>query len=165
MQMLKQVPPMRLEFLNIVNSDPDPVRRSKAAEILNWAGNSVDTTYQLIPALDDSSAQVRASVARFINPRVNMLPPNFPFPDLVERFSHQLGRQSYTDRLLGLRCLLALAIAQPESIPAIREQDETAIRAIESATILPNIKALTSQLLKLCTAPPSTRQAVPPTEF
>jgi hypothetical protein len=165
-QLLKQVPAMKGEFLTVVASDPDPVRRSKAIEVLNWGGDYVRVAYQLIPALDDASEQVRASVARFILPRLDLLPEDFPFADLVERFSHQLARPSYFDRLLALRCLLGLARMQPDSISAIKIFDEDKIKQLEEGTQLQSIKQPAAALLDICAHPPKKRpKPVPQTEF
>lgn len=148
-KLLRQVPAMRNQLLNVISSDPDPTRRSKAIEVLNWDSDPVQACVDLIPAIDDASEQVRASAARFLYPRIKMLPEDFPWPDLVEAFSHQLARPSHIDRLLALRCLVVLAKTNGTALHAIKVFDEDRLQEIEHTSVVPAVKQPAQQLLAL----------------
>lgn len=168
-KLLQRVPGMVEELLSVVSTDPDPVRRSKAIECLNWAGEDYPTlVHTLLPAIQDSSEQVRASADRFIFPRIKMLPPDFPFEDLIEYLSLQLTRPSHMDRLLALRCLVESSKQQQITLYAIKEYDLERLKQLESLSIAESIKVPAHALLQtLATLPdrPAPRAPLPITEF
>lgn len=158
----KQVPSMLMEFFSVISSDPDPRRRSQAIEVLNWVEDPVRISANLIAALNDADEQVRASAARYIFPRLNLLPESFPVNDLVEAFSNQMLRQTHQDRVMALRCLLELARQRPETIHAIKAFDEDRIKQIYSASVLTVIRSPAEQILKLCANPPPIKHKPKP---
>jgi hypothetical protein len=139
-KLMRRVPDMIDEYLTVISTDPDPVRRSKAVEVLNWAGDYPQLVYKLLPAITDSSEQVRASVDRFIFPRLKMLPPDFPFQDMIELFSLQLSRPSHFDRLLALRCLTECARQHQITLYAIKEYDLDRLKQLDSMSVAASIK-------------------------
>lgn len=158
----KQIPPIRKELMTLIANDPDPVRRSKAIEVLNWDPNATLNCQQLIPAINDGSELVRASTARYIFPRIKMLPENFPFPELIENFSYQLIRPSHMDRLLGLRCLTQIGTTQPQTMFAIKEYDAEKLKQLQETSIVPVIKESAEQLLsKINSMPIETKKKRP----
>jgi len=161
-KLMRRVPDMVDEMLSVVASDTDPTRRSKAIEVLNWGGDYPNVCHKLLPAINDSSEQVRASAARFIYPRIRMLPQNFPFEDLVESFSQQLQRPSHFDRLLALRCLTETASAHPGTLYAIKEFDLDRLRALESMSVLDSVKQPAHQLVQALVAVPEPKKAPAP---
>jgi hypothetical protein len=78
-----------------------------------------------------------------------MLPSDFPWPDLVEAFSHQLARPSHIDRLLALRCLGAIAKANGTGLHAIKVFDEDKLKEIEQTSVVPEVKQPAQQILTL----------------
>jgi hypothetical protein len=154
-KLARMVPYMHNEFLAVLASDPDPARRSRAIEVLNWDADPVSDCAELIASLDDGAEQVRVSAARFILPRIQMLPDNFPIPALVEIFSHQLQRPSHIDRVLALRCLAEIARSRPFAIGAIKAVDEAKLKELDSNSILASIKQPAQQLLNLCNSLPA----------
>lgn len=154
-QLLKQVPDMRLELLAVIASDPDPNRRRKSVQLLNWAGVVPETTYYLIPALDDADSDVRAEVARFMFSRLEMLPNNFPYQMLVEAISRQLSRNSHQDRSKALHCLLALAGQRPQLVTSIKVFNEERVKRLAEASLIPSVKGAAEQLLARFAAQPA----------
>lgn len=167
-KLLRRVPAMMEELLTMVASDPDPTRRSRAIELLNWAGDYPDLCYKLLPAVNDSSEQVRASAARFIYPRIKMLPEDFPFEDFVEAFSHQLSRPSHMDRMLALRCLMECGRTHEITLYAIKEFDLERLKQLDSMSVVETIKQPAHQLVEtLASLPdkPSPKAVSPTNEF
>jgi hypothetical protein len=158
-QMLKLVPDMRDELLAVVNSDPDPNRRRRAVELLQWAGNTPETTHKLMPGLDDADPEVRAACARFIFSRMEYLPDNFPYPQLAEAFSRELTRPSHQDRSKALYCLLAIAGQHPDLIPAIREFNEERVKKLADTSVIPTIHDPAVKLLAVFQKAPEIVEA------
>jgi len=163
-QIVRQVPDMRDEIIAVTESDPDSNRRRRAVELLHWAGGIPNTTYRLIPAIDDADGGVRAAVARYMFPRFELLPDAFPFAKLVEAYSRQINRPTHQDRTKGLYCLLAIAGQRPDMIDNIQLYDETRIKKLAEDSTIPTVKDPAQQLLavfaKQAAKPP--QQAVPP---
>jgi len=166
-KLIRRVGPMTDELLTLIATDPDPVRRSKAIEVLNWAGDYPNLVYKLLPATCDASEQVRASVDRFIFPRIKMLPEDFPFEDLIEQFSLQLQRPSHMDRVLAIRCLMECARQHQITLYAIKEYDLDRLKQLDSMSIIDSIKAPAHSLVQtLATLPDRPSRAPRPlTEF
>jgi hypothetical protein len=147
-KLVKVVPAMRAQFLEMVASDPDPGHRSKATEVLNWdVSSSAADCLALIPALEDTSLQVRGSADRYILPRISLLPDNFPIQDLVEALSHQLSRPSHIDRTMALQGLLELSRRQPFTIGAIKVADEEKLKQLAEQSLLSSVKQPARNLL------------------
>lgn len=144
------VPDMQREFLNVINSDPDQDRRSKAIEVLNWTSDPVLLCTTLIPTIDDASEQVRTSADRFIAPRVKFLPPDYPFIELIEGFARQLSRPSHQDRMLALRSLLETAKTHPETIEIINEFAGERLKQLQQDSVISAVKRPAAQLLAIC---------------
>ncbi len=161
-QLHKQVPSMLFEFLSVIESDPDPRRRSQAIEVLNWVEEPVRICFTLIPAINDADEQVRASASRYIYPRISLLPENFPLSDLTEAFSNQMTRQTHQDRLLALRCLLELSRRHPQTIWSIKTFDEERLKQLKSTSVLSAIQEPATELIKLCQNPPPLKQKPKP---
>ncbi len=165
-KLMRRIPDMVEEMLSVVASDTDPTRRSKAIEVLNWGGDYADLCYKLLPAINDGSEQVRASAARFIYPRIKMLPENFPFEDLVESFSQQLQRPSHFDRVLALHCLTETANTHPRSLYAIKTFDLERLKTLESMSVVNSIQQPAHQLVQtLITVPEPKKLSAPINEF
>lgn len=168
-KLLQRIPGMVDELLQVVATDPDPSRRSKAIECLNWAGEDYPAlVHALLPAIADSSEQVRASVDRFVFPRIKMLPPDFPFEDLIEHLSLQLSRPSHMDRLLALRCLVECGKQQQITLYAIKEYDLERLKQLDSLSIAESIQIPAHALLQtIMSLPdrPAPKAPRPITEF
>lgn len=163
-QLGKQVPDMRLEYLAVIASDPDPNRRKRAVQLLNWAGAIPETAYYLLPAFDDADSDVRAEVARYMFPRFETFPDNFPFQMLIEAVSRQLSRTSHQDRSKALHCLLALANQRPDLISNIKVFNEERVRQLADASVIPSVKEPAQQLIARFATRPSAPAAAPPSE-
>jgi hypothetical protein len=148
-EMCKYTGQMREEFLGLVEADPNPARRIQACELLGWAGAWDDTTARLIPAIDDSDPYVRAAVDRFIFPRLSLLPPQFPYAQLVDAWSRQITRGSHEDRSKGLYCLLAVCVQHPELVKGARLVCGKRVHELSETTILPTVKTPADKLLAL----------------
>jgi hypothetical protein len=166
-KLMRRVPDLVDEYLTVISTDPDPVRRSKSIEVLNWAGDYPTLVYKLLPAISDSSEQVRASAARFIFPRIKMLPPDFPFEDLIEQLSLQLQRPSHMDRVLALRCLTECGRQQQITLYAIKEYDLDRLKLLDSMSVAASIKEPAHKLVEtLATLPDRpSKQVRPINEF
>lgn len=147
-EILEWVPGMTEELLGVVEHDPNSIRRKTAVELLNWSGSVTEISARLIPVLDDSDVSVRIEADRFLFPRLDMLPPDFPFDQLLEAFSRQLSRPSHQDRSKALYSLLALVRLHPELAEMAGEWNEERIKRLAEATRLKTIKAAGEQLLK-----------------
>lgn len=154
-------PPMRDEWLSIVVSDPDPVRRVEAIRLLNWAGKFEDTCARLVPALDDSSHLVRGEVVRFIFPRLRYLSDSFPFNELAAALCRQIMRPSHEDRSKGLYCIIALLRMRPLLTAPMKQCAEQKIRTLADESIIPTVKEPAQQLLKTFSGP-MPRPQLPP---
>lgn len=139
-EIFKYLPNMRGEFLAVVDSDPDPTRRLAAVELLNFAGSVPDTAARLVPALDDSDAQVRIAVDRYIFPRLKLLNDEFPYTGLIDGLSRQLRRPTHEDRTKSLYTMLALSRVKPLLLRQIKEQDEQKIKELADQSVLPTVK-------------------------
>lgn len=167
-KLLRRVPNMTDELLQVVQSDPDPSRRSHAIEVLNWAGDWPDLCYKLLPALNDASEQVRVSAARFIQPRIKFLPEDFPFEDLIEAFSHQLSRPSHIDRVLALRALIESGRQHQITLYAIKEYDLDRLKQLDSMSVVASVHDPAHQLVQILASlpdKPSPKRATPINEF
>ncbi len=153
-KMLQVVPLMRAELLQVVQNDPDPKRRSRAIECLNWDTQPVQDCLFLIPIIDDGAQEVRMSTARYVFPRLKMLPDNFPIEGLVEGFSHQLSRPSHMDRSLALRCLAEVVRTHPYSGRAVQQAVGDRVQQLLSTSQLSSIKGPAQQLLDLASHAP-----------
>lgn len=145
-QIVRQVPDMRDELLAVVASDPDPVRRRRAVELMQWAGAIPDTFLRLTPAIDDADSGVRAAVARYMFPRFEMLPDEYPFQDLVEAYTRMLARPSHQDRTKSLYCLLALAGQRSDLIPGIKVFTEERVKKLADLSVIPSVKNPAAEL-------------------
>lgn len=155
------VPLMRGELLQVINSDPDPNRRARAIECLSWDSRPVQDCLSLMPIIDDGAEEVRASVARYIFPRLSLLPDNFPIEGLIEGFSHQLSRPSHMDRSLALRCLEEIVRTHPFTGRAVQEAVADKVKQLESQTLLNSIKQPAEHLLYLTSHAPAIPQPKP----
>lgn len=141
-------PEMRKELIAVVDHDPNSVRRETAIELLNWSGEVPDTAFKLLPALDDSDFNVRAMVVRYLFPRFGILPADFPYAEMADAFARQLRRPSHQDRSKALYALLALSRKRPELIGQIKDQNEAAINALATRSVIPSIKEAANELIK-----------------
>jgi hypothetical protein len=161
-QLMRRVPHMIPELLSVIETDPDPSRRCKAIECLNWAGDYDDNIFRLIPALHDSAEVVRVSAARFMYPRIKLLPPDFPFEQLIEALSLQLLRPSHIDRLLALRCLTECARQHQITLYAIKEYDFDRLKQLDSLSIVTAIREPAHNLVRTLTSLPDKPSAKAP---
>lgn len=145
-EIIRFAPDMQDELLAVVESDPDPSRRSKAIDLLGWSGNVPQTAYRLIDAMDDSDPKVRANAIRYIFPRLSMLPEEFAYDRLIAAASRELYRPSHQDRSKGLAMLLALARINVLFVRQIKELDETRVKQLADESILPTVKNPAQQL-------------------
>ncbi len=141
-----RVPELRDAWLNIVQSDPNPERRVDAIELLNWSGNFPETIAKIMPALDDVNKEVRVAVAKFIYPRLELLPYDFPHGKLTAAFCRQIRRPSHGDRLRAMACLSVLLRDKPEMVPPTREVAQDQINLIAERTRIPPLKELTERV-------------------
>lgn len=159
-QLVQLVPMMRSELLSVTQSDPDPARRRKAVELLNWAGSVPETAARLLPLMDDADPQVRAAVARYLFARFEMLPGEFPYGPMVQGFSRMLDRSTHQDRSKALWCLLGLCRLHPELIEGTRSLDEDKVKRLAGASIIPSVKKAAVQLDAMFSNPPKLPQRV-----
>lgn len=141
-----RVPELRDAWLNIVQSDPNPDRRVDAIELLNWSGNFPETILKIMPALDDVNKDVRVAVAKFIYPRLDLLPYDFPHGKLTAAFCRQIRRPSHGDRLRAMACLSVLLRDKPEMVPPTRDVAQDQIDLISQRTRIPPLKQLTENV-------------------
>lgn len=116
-QIRKYAPTMRTDWLNVVASDPNPDRRVEAIELLNWSESYPDTCYSLIGAIDDSNYLVRSEAVKFIYKRLDLLPDNFPYPDLMHAICRQVRRPSHEDRVKSLYMMYKVIRKRPKLTP------------------------------------------------
>ena len=161
---LKQVPDMVHELLAVVASDPDPNRRRRAVELLHWAGSTPNVCLSLIPAIDDADSGVRASVARYMFPRFEMLPDDFPFDQLVEAYGRMLSRPSHQDRTKSLFCLLAIAGQRPELTPNIKVFSEDRVKKLSELSVIPSVRGPAGELMTKFMSMPPPRPPAPDRE-
>jgi hypothetical protein len=152
------VPGMRDELIAVVESDPDPSRRRRAIQLLSWAGSIPDTSRRILPALDDADPSVRVETARYLFPRMELLPDDFPYDQLLASFSRLLNRPTHQDRSKALYCLLALCSQHPDLIGAAKDADEEKVKNLASTSQLQSIKAAADQLLARFANPPTIPQ-------
>jgi len=160
---VKQVPDMVQELLSVVASDPDPNRRRRAVELLHWAGSTPNVCLALVPAIDDADSGVRAAVARYMFPRFEMLPDDFPFDQLVEAYGRMLARPSHQDRTKSLYCLLALSSQRPELTHSIKVFSEERVKKLSEVSIIPTVRGPAGELMtKFMSAPEPAPRAPEP---
>jgi len=159
-QMVRLVPYMRNEVIAVTESDPDNNRRRRAIELLNFAGSVPDTSRRIMPALDDADPGVRAATARYLFSRLELLPDDFPFDQLVESFSRLLNRPTHQDRSKALYCLYALCSQRPQLITNAKVFDEDKVKQIASTSIIPSIKGAADQLIARFNNPPRIPQHI-----
>lgn len=140
------IPELKDAWLNIVQSDPIPERRVDAIELLNWAGNYPETIFKIMPALDDVNKDVRVAVAKFIYPRLELLPYDFAFGKLTSAFCRQICRPSHGDRIRAMACLSVLLRDKPEMVPPTRDVAQDQINLIAERTRIPPLKELTEKV-------------------
>ncbi len=146
-------PVMRDQWLEIVESDPNPAKRCEAIELLNWSAQSDDTCARLIGALDDSSYKVRASVIKFIFPRLADLPDNFPYGMLADSLVRQLRRPSHDDRSKALVLLLAIVGKQPMIIRPLKDACLADVEHLAQESQIAAVKKTANDLLAIFSGP------------
>ncbi len=152
-QIRRYAPQMVQDLIEVVDNDPEPKRRFDAIELLNWAGSVPQVTYHLIGALDDSDPDVRAQVIRYMYPRFQLLPGNFPIGQLAEAVCRQVFRPSHQDRTKSLHCLVALLKVCPPLTPPVRQACETKVAELAKDSQLPTVKIPAQELLELFKKP------------
>lgn len=140
---------LRNEWLEIVNSDPEPTRRVDAIELLNWAGSYEDSCEKLIPALDDMSYLVRVEADRFLYPRLAMLSTSFPFDKLGAALCRQLHRPSHQDRLKSMYAIKRVLRLHPELVPPMKKCAQARLKVISNTSVIPTVRKVSSDLLIL----------------
>lgn len=146
-------PVLRDQWLEIVESDPNPDKRCEAIELLNWSGHTDDTCARLIGALDDSSYKVRASVIKFIFPRLEQLPDNFPYGLLADALVRQLKRPSHEDRSKALVLLLAIVRKQPMITKPLKEACFADVEHLSQESKIAAVRKAADDLLALFSGP------------
>jgi hypothetical protein len=146
-QMLKYVPGMQNEIIEVIHSDPDPKRRLNAIGLLNWSGNFPQALTELLPALDDADSSVRSATARFYAARLDLLPKEFSLSDLVDSLNRQLQRPSHSDRQAALSCLNKLSKTKPKSGKFIKTLSEANIKKISKQSQVPSVRDTANQIL------------------
>ncbi len=142
-------PDMREELLAVVESDPDANRRKKAVELLGWAGETPYTTNRLTDAFDDSDPKVRVAAIRYVFPRLNLLPDEYPYIRLIQAASRELNRPSHQDRSKALYVLLWLAKKNVLFVRDIKGYNEARLKQLASDSVLPTVKVPAQQLLAI----------------
>lgn len=158
---LKYAPVMRDELIAVTESDPNPVRRCQAIELLGWSGSTDNTALRLMPALDDMDPFVRAETARYLFPRLGLLSPSFPFENLAAAFGRQITRPSHEDRSKGLYCLLSLCMQHSDLIKQVSADDDKRIHELIDTSALPSVKIPAEKLVALFAADASKKPALP----
>lgn len=156
--LMKSLQGQRPYIFKILASDPNGERRAMAADLLNWCEDPVGNCAELIPALDDSDVRVRMAASKYIWARIDMLPSEFPYQDLVDGLSRQLARPSHHDRVRALASLIALAKHDGDSVILIKAADEAKLKEIVSTSVIPSVQNSARQLLSFCTNPPAPKR-------
>jgi hypothetical protein len=151
----KFLPSMTAELLTVVNSDPDPLKRAQAIELLAWGSEANDTAKKLLMALDDADLRVRSECTKYLYARLNLFNDNFPFPALLEGLAHMLERPSHQDRSKALFCLLKLYQLHPDLVPTGKSLTEERVAQISKESILPSIKDLAAKIQVIFAGAPS----------
>lgn len=157
-QEAKELQGQQRSLLTIISTDPNPNRRASAIELLNFVPDWLRSCVALIPAIDDSDAQVRAAATKFIWARLPELPDDYPFQDLLEALSRQLMRPSHGDRTRALACLISLCKRDTDAISAVKEFDAQRLQQITDTSILPEVQAMAGQLMKVSSNPPPVKR-------
>ena len=139
-------PAMKDDWLEVIASDPDPERRVEAIELLNWSGNFADTCYRLIGAIDDSNFRVRASAVRFIYDRLDLLPFDFPYEDLMHALLRQVKRPSHEDRVKSLYMMYAILNKQPLLTAMAKESCGKEVKVYAEQSIIPSVRKIAERL-------------------
>jgi hypothetical protein len=155
----KFLPSVRLELLQMVDSDPDPLRRAQAIELLEWGPEPSDTASSMLAALDDADRQVRSECAKYLYARLNLLADDFPFDALTEGLARMLDRPAHQDRSNALHCLVKFCPLHKDVVPLAKSLSERRVAQLAKESILPTIKQPAETLLTLYAA--SARFASP----
>ena len=142
----RYAPTMRGDWLNVVASDPNPERRIEAIELLNWSESYADTCYRLIGAIDDSNYKVRAQAVRFIYDRLNILPDDFPYEDLMHALCRQVKRPSHDDRVKSLYLMYKVILKRPKLTIIAKEQTEKYIDRYCQKSKIPVLRSIAERL-------------------
>jgi hypothetical protein len=146
-------PVMRDEWLEVVACDPDKRLRCDAIELLNWAPQPINTCAELIPAIDDSHYEVRASAAEFIFPRLEILPDDFPFDKLAMALVRQMKRHSHGDRIKSIAFITALVRIYPAMAVPFRRLCEEDLERFSKESQIPTLRQSADNLLVILRAP------------
>ncbi|MEZ4486572.1 MAG: HEAT repeat domain-containing protein [Cyanobacteriota/Melainabacteria group bacterium] len=139
-------PTMKPDWLAVVSNDPDPERRIQAIELLNWSGDSVDTCYRLIGAIDDSNYRVRGAATRFIFDRLDLLPHDFPFEDLMHALCRQIGRPSHEDRVKSAYLMFAILNRKPLLTGMASECAGKQVDIYAEKSVIPTLRSIAERL-------------------
>lgn len=131
----------------MIESDPDATRRMAAIELLNWAGEPVRDCLEVLPAINDISADVRIVAAKYVAARADMLPDNFPWTKLIEAYSFQLSRPSHRDRVTALYCLAILSKHRPDMMYNIKVYSEDRLKQLVEQSAIPSVRSRSQELL------------------
>lgn len=164
-QLLVVTPTVREQLHQMVSSDPSPKRRMAGIELLNWAGDPVADTVEVVPAINDVDADVRVVAAKYVLARVDLLPDRFPWTRLIEAYAFQLSRPSHRDRVTGLACLAALAKARPELKYNVKVYSEERLKELVEHSSIPSIRTRCQDLLAQVGNVKGPKQNVSPGEF
>lgn len=139
-------PAMRADWLQVIASDPDPERRVEAIELLNWSGSFADTSYKLIGAIDDCNFRVRAHAVRFIYKRLDMLPFNFSYKDIMYALCRQVKRPSHEDRVKSLYLMYAIINKKPLLTGMAKNNCEKYIRTYAQKSVIPSVRKVAERI-------------------
>lgn len=146
-------PAMREDWLEVVRSDPNPERRCRAIELLNWAGLYSRTCYLLIRSVDDTNHKVRAAAVRFIYPRLEVLPVDFPYEPLMQAVCRQALRPSHDDRIKSLYLILKLIEKMPDLTPEARDRTMEAVKRYAGQSRIPALRNVSERLATIYAMP------------
>jgi len=167
--LLTLVPPIRKELFEIIGSDPNASRRDQSIELLEFGGSVPETAYELISALDDADYTVRARATRYIYPRLDLLPDDFPYDLLAAALARQICRPSHQDRSKGLHLLLALAARRPELVDPLHDSCLEKLKELTDKSRIDTVKDPSLKLLTIISRSaqtnPHTKEQLPADEF
>lgn len=139
-------PTMKPDWIEVVACDPDPDRRVMAIELLGWSGSYADTCYKLIGAMDDSNYKVRAKAARFIYKRLDILPHDFPYQDLIHALCRQVRRPSHEDRVKSTYLMYEVLNKRPLLTGLAKQGAEKYINLYSSKSRIPSLRNVCERL-------------------
>lgn len=144
-KLVEKAPRSRANLIELAGRHKDAQTRAKAAWILCWARQPLDSIARVYPLLDDPDTLVRNDISRFMTHWITRAKPE---RKLIDALVLQMKRPSHTDRNKALSNLLSYLKANPSLVPYFKAIAKAELDHIAAMSVLPNVGGYAKEIQK-----------------